>query len=58
MYSVKIRGWDSSVSIVTRPPTGWTVQGTNPDVEKIFRTRPERRLDQPGKMITGYLSRG
>jgi hypothetical protein len=34
---------------------GWTVRGTNPGGEEIFRIRPERPWDIPSLQYNGYL---
>ena len=34
--------------------SGWTVQGSNPDVDEIFRTRPDRPWGPPSLLYNGY----
>jgi len=35
--------------------TGWTVRGSNPVAEEIFRTRPDRSWGSPFLLHSGYL---
>jgi hypothetical protein len=39
---------------VWRPTTGWTVWGSNPCGEEIFRKRPDRPLGPPSLLYKGY----
>jgi hypothetical protein len=43
---------DSSVGIET--PMSWTVRGSNPGGEVIFRARPDRSCGPPGLLYSGY----
>ena len=43
---------DSSVGIET--PTSWTVRGSNPGGEYIFRARPDRSCGPPSLLYSGY----
>jgi hypothetical protein len=39
---------------VKRLATGWTVRGSNPDGDEIFRTRPDRTWVPPSLLYNGY----
>ena len=48
-------GRNSIVGIATmRLATGWTVRGSNPRGDEIFRTRPDRPWSLPSLLYNGY----
>ena len=46
--------WAAIAQSVWRLATGWTVWGSNPDGEEIFRTRPDRPWGPPSLLYNGY----
>jgi len=39
---------------ISRLATGWTVRGSNPGGDKIFRSRPDRPWGPPSLLYDGY----
>jgi len=42
------------VQSVQRFATGWTFRGTNPGLDEIFLTHPDRSLYPPSFLYSGY----
>ena len=46
--------WAAIAQAVWRLATGWTVRGSNPDGDVIFRTCPDRPWGPPSLLYNGY----